>query len=78
MIGTELIIAFIVALLFGAGVIVNNNRHFKFQLILSILGTSYMLVHAILHPESNSKFFAFIGIVFTIQNFKKLKGQRES
>lgn len=78
MVGTELIIAFIVALLVGVGVTINNNRHFKFQLILSVLGSAYMLVHAILHPESNSKFFAFIGIVFIIQKFRELKRQRES
>lgn len=73
----ELIIAFISTLLIGVVVIVNNKRSLRSQLVLSVLGTAYMLIHAVLYPASNSKFFAFIGVVFIIQHFKKSRGQSE-
>jgi uncharacterized membrane protein len=75
---TELLIAVMVAVLIGVGVIVSHKKGVKMQLALLIASTAYMLVHAILHPESNSKFFVFIGLVFIVQTFKKIKGQSQT
>ena len=74
----ELIIAFIVAVLIGVSVRIYHKKGLKVQLALQVAATAYMLVYTILHPESNSKFFAFIGLVFIVQNFRKIKGQRHT
>lgn len=75
---TMLLYSILALLLIFVLFVVSIQSGFKAKILFGLLGTSYMLVHALLHPASNSKFFAFIGMVFLFQNIRKLKGQNKA
>lgn len=70
---SEIFFAVILAVAIGVALMFGYKKGLKVQLGLLIIGTAYMVVHAILHPETNSKFFAFIGLIFIVQRWKEIR-----
>ena len=65
-------------LLIGTMLVLCIRAGLKAKHFLTLAGTAYMLVHAIMQPESNSKLFAFIGLVFLFQNIRKRKDEKKA
>ena len=69
----DLIIAVITFVIIGLAALFKDKLNLKFQLVLSVVCTAYLIIDLINHPESKGKFIVIIGLAWILKNFRKLK-----
>ena len=69
----DLIIAVIIVVIIGVATLFKDKLSLKFQLVLSVACTTYLIIDLINHPESKGKFIIIIDLAWILKNFRKLK-----